>query len=62
MSEIDSVNTTDEVIREVWRIKERLAEAMDFDLHRTLEDARAKEQQSDRTVAPPPARTASGAE
>ena len=45
---------TDEIILETRRIKEALAESMDFDLDRILEDARQKQKKSGRTVLSPP--------
>lgn len=46
--------TTDEIILETRRIKEALAESMDFDLDRILEDARQKQKKSGRIVLSPP--------
>lgn len=37
---------TDEIILETRRIKEALAESMDFDLDRILEDARQKQKKA----------------
>ena len=45
---------TDEIILETRRIKEALAESMDFDLDRILEDARQKQKKSGRIVLSPP--------
>jgi hypothetical protein len=45
---------TDEVVKDVRRIKEQLAELMDFDIDRMLEDARQRQRNSGRTVLPPP--------
>ena len=50
MAQINKKETTDEVIQETRRIKEVLAEAMDFDIDRILEDARQKQKKSDRHV------------
>ena len=56
MKESNKNETTDEVIQETRRIKEALAESMDWDIHRILDDARRKQQQSGRTVLSPPVR------
>lgn len=56
MAQINEKETRDEVIQETRRIKAALAEAMDFDVDRILEDARLKQKQSGRKVLPPPAR------
>ena len=48
------IETTDEVVQEVRRIKEKLAKSFDFDVDRILEDARRRQTQSERTVLPPP--------
>lgn len=50
MAQIQRNDTTDEVIRETRRIKEALAEAMDFDIDRIIEDARRKQDESGRTI------------
>lgn len=50
------IETTDEVVQETRRIKEVLAESMDFDIDRILEDARRKQKESGREVLSPPAR------
>ena len=54
MSTINESRSTDEVLREVRRIKEELAQAFDFDIDRILADAREKQQQSGRKILPPP--------
>ena len=54
MQPMNDKETTDEIILEIRRIKEALAESMDFDLDRILEDARAKQKKSGRTVLSPP--------
>ena len=46
--------TTDEIIQETRRIKEALAESMDFDLDPILKDARQKQEKSGRIVLSPP--------
>ncbi len=45
---------TDEVIRESRRIKAALAESMDYDIDRILQDAKAKQENSGRKILPPP--------
>ncbi len=54
MSQIKASRTTDEVIREMRRIKEALAQTMDFDIDRILADAREKQKKSGRTILRPP--------
>lgn len=54
----NEVETTDEVLREVRQIKEKLAKSMNFDIHRMCEDARKKERASGGTILSPPARKA----
>ena len=46
----------DEIIQEVRRIKQSLAEAFDFDIDRILDDARRKQWESGRQVLSPPNR------
>ena len=53
MAQIEEKETTDEVIQETRRIKEVLAEALDFDIDRILEDARKKQKESGRKVLSP---------
>ena len=53
MARVNEKETTDEVIRETRRIKETLAESMNFDVDRLLEDARGKQRQSDRRILSP---------
>ena len=48
--------TTDEVIREVRKIKEQLAQAFDFDIDRILADARERQRTSGRRIVSPPVR------
>ena len=45
---------TDAIILETRRIKEALAESMDFDLDRILKDARQKQKKNGRVVLSPP--------
>jgi len=54
MSQINDSETTDEVIRETRRIKEVLAQSMDFDIDRILDEAREKQKKSCRTILSPP--------
>ena len=56
MTNIDIKETRDEVLHEVRRIKETLAESMGYDIDRMLDDARRREKESGRTVLPPPVR------
>ena len=58
MGQINEKETTDEVIREVRRIKEALAASVDFDVGRVLENARQKQHERGRTVLAPPIRKA----
>lgn len=50
MAIVNEKETADEVVREVRRIKEALAEKMDFDIDRILEDARRRQQESGREI------------
>lgn len=54
MKPMNDKETTDEIILETRRIKEALAESMDFDLDRILKDAREKQEKSGRVVLSPP--------
>lgn len=56
MAQLKKKETTDEVVQEIRRIKEVLAESMDFDIDRILEDARQKQKESGRKVLSPPVR------
>ncbi len=56
MAQLNEKKTTDEVVQETRRIKEVLAELMDFDIDRILEDARQKQKESGRKVLAPPVR------
>lgn len=56
MAKIKKRETTDEVIQEMRKIKETLAESMDFDIDRILQDARNKQRDSKRKIIPPPIR------
>jgi hypothetical protein len=44
------------VVEQVRKIKAALAESMDFDIDRILEDARKNQKESGRTVLSPPVR------
>ena len=46
--------TTDEVIRETRRIKAALAESMDYDIDRILQEAKIRQQNSGRMILSPP--------
>lgn len=54
MATIQDKPTTDDVVLEVRKIKEQLAEAFDFDIDRILADARERQGQSGRVVIPGP--------
>ena len=56
MAQINEKDTRDEVIQEMRRIKEALAESMNFDIDRILEDARLKQKESGRKILCPPVR------
>ena len=56
MAQLNEKETTDEVVQETRRIKEVLAESMDFDIDRILKDARQKQKESGRKVLSPPVR------
>jgi hypothetical protein len=56
MCRIENNETRDEVLQEVRRIKEALAESMGFDIRRMVEDARRRQYEGGRTVLPPPVR------
>jgi hypothetical protein len=56
MAQLNEQETTDEVVQETRRIKQILAESMDFDIDRILEDARQKQKESGRKVLAPPVR------
>lgn len=54
MKPMNDKETTDEILLETRRIKEALAESMDFNLDRILKDAREKQGKSGRIVLSPP--------
>jgi hypothetical protein len=47
-------DSTDEIIQEVRRIKKALAKAADYDIDRIIRDAKRTQDESGRTVVPPP--------
>ncbi len=58
MSIVTNTTTHDEVLAEVWRIKESLAAKHDFDVHRIAEEARQQQALSGRQIlSPPPKRS-----
>lgn len=54
MSSMIEVESKDEVLTEVRRIKEELAAALGFDVHRIAEEARREQALSGRTILSPP--------
>ena len=56
MARMENKETADDGVEEVRRIKMALAESMDFDIDRILEDARQKQKESGRAVLSPPVR------
>ena len=52
MSQMETTDTTDEIILEVRRIKESLAERENFDLDLILESARKNQQFGGRKIIP----------
>ena len=56
MAQLNEKETTDEIVKEIRRAKEILAESMGFDVDRILEDARQKQKESDRKILSPPVR------
>jgi hypothetical protein len=56
MAPFDEKQTRDEIVQEVRRIKETLAESKDFDIDRIVNDARQKQQESGRMVISPAVR------
>ena len=56
MAQMPETTTTDEVIVESRKIKAALAEAMDFDIDRILQDAKEKQYKTGRIVLAPPVR------
>lgn len=56
MEKTNKKETADEIIQETRRIKEALARSMGFDIDRVLEDARQKQERSDRKILSPSVR------
>ena len=56
MAQLNEKETTDEIVKEIRRAKEILAESMGFDIDRILEDARQKQKESGRKILSPPVR------
>ena len=56
MAQMPKTTTTDEVILESRRIKAALAEAMDFDIDRILQDAKEKQYKRGRIILSPTVR------
>lgn len=54
MSAITETITRDEVLAEVRRIKEELAAAQNFDVHRIADEARREQAASGRRILSPP--------
>ena len=54
--EVDHVQTKDEVIQEVRKIKDDLAKAFSYDLKKMLNAARMRQKTSGHTILSPPAR------
>ncbi len=56
MATVKEKETTDEVLKEMREIKEKLAASMGFDLDRILADARQRQSEDGRKVLSPPPR------
>ena len=54
--EVDHVQTKDEVIQEVRKIKDDLAKVFSYDLKKMLDAARMRQKTSGHTILPPPAK------
>jgi hypothetical protein len=54
--EVEQVQTKDEVIQEVRKIKEDLAKAFSYDLKKMLDAARMRQKTSGHTILSPPAK------
>ena len=54
--DIEHVQTRDEVIQEVRKIKDDLAKEFAYDLKKMLNDARMRQKTSGHTILSPPAR------
>lgn len=57
MSAMIEVESKDEVLAEVRRIKEELAASLDFDVHRIAEEARREQAVSGRPILSPPTKS-----
>ena len=54
MAQIETKTTTDEVLQEVWRIKEALAAEHDFDIDKIVDDIQERQNLSGHRLVPPP--------
>ena len=54
--DIEHVQTKDEVMQEVRKIKDDLAKAFAYDLKKMLDAARMRQKTSDHTILSPPAK------
>ena len=54
--DIEKIETKDEIIQEVRKIKDDLASAFGYDMKKMLAEARMKQKASRRTVLSPPAK------
>lgn len=54
--EVEHVQTKDEVIQEVRKIKDDLAKAFSYDLKKMLDAARLRQKTSGHPILPPPAK------
>ena len=52
--DIENIQTKDEVIHEVRKIKDELAKAFSYDMKKMLKAARMRQKTSGHTVLPPP--------
>jgi galactokinase/mevalonate kinase-like predicted kinase len=57
MAQLEIIDSRDEVLEEVWKIKRELNAAMNNDVDRILEDARQQELKSGRVILQPPSRS-----
>jgi len=53
MATLEETITCDEVLKEVRHAKEELAKSFNYDIRQMLEDARAKQEKSDRRILHP---------
>lgn len=56
MAQMKETRTTDVIVQETRRVKEKLAASFNFDIDRILDDARKKQQNSGRHILSPPVR------